>query len=270
MQTEREKKERQREKLLMQPKKSQMEAPSSSIVKNGGMYELINELIFSSNVVYKFRRLSERREEEVQSRGDNSVKSTKRREAHQTDSKSDFEQTLTHRLKFVASDPRIPHPPEEEDECLLRATGPEMGPVHLHALPRALTRPCIRHEVFHHVAQETSAYELWIKLEKMYQAKTSRNKALLMRRLVNLKLQRGTMAEHTSEFQNLVNQLASIDLYFDDEMQALLFLSSLPESWETLVVSLSNSAQDGKLTMSTIKNALFNEESQKKEMGTTD
>ncbi|GFS37296.1 hypothetical protein Acr_00g0051210 [Actinidia rufa] len=118
--------------------------------------------------------------------------------------------------------------------------------------------------------EETSAYELWTKLEKMYQAKTSLNKAILMRRLVNLKLQRGTVAEHMSEFQNLVNQLASIDLHFDNEMQALLLLSSLLESWETLVVSLSNFVQDGKLTMSTVKDALFNEESQKKEMGTTD
>ncbi|GFZ13815.1 thioesterase superfamily protein [Actinidia rufa] len=98
-----------------------------------------------------------------------------------------------------------------------------------------LIRQCIGHEVFHHVAQETSAYDLWIKLEEMYQSKTSQNKALLMRRLVNLKLQRETtVAEHTSEFQSLVNQLTSVDLQFDDEMQALLLLSSLPESWETL------------------------------------
>ncbi|GFS33528.1 hypothetical protein Acr_00g0029030 [Actinidia rufa] len=114
-----------------------------------------------------------------------------------------------------------------------------------------LIRQCIGHEVFHHVAQETSAYDLWIKLEEMYQSKTSRNKALLMRRLVNLKLQRETtVAEHTSEFQSLVNQLTSVDLQFDDEMQALLLLSSLLESWETLVVSLSNSAPNGKLTTS--------------------
>jgi len=134
-----------------------------------------------------------------------------------------------------------------------------------------LIRQCIGHEVFHHVAQETSAYELWIKLEEMYQAKTSRNKALLMRRLVNLKLQRETtVAEHTSEFQNLVNQLTSVDLQFDDEMQALLLLSSLPESWETLVVSLSNSAPNGKLTMSMVMDALFNEEARRREMGSTD
>ncbi|GFZ11618.1 hypothetical protein Acr_23g0000030 [Actinidia rufa] len=134
-----------------------------------------------------------------------------------------------------------------------------------------LIRQCIGHEVFHHVAQETSAYDLWIKLEEMYQAKISRNKALLMRMLVNLKLQRETtVAEHTSEFQSLVNQLTSVELQFDDEMQALLLLSSLPESWETLVVSLSNSAPNGKLTTSMVMNALFNEEARRREMGSTD
>ncbi|GFS36514.1 hypothetical protein Acr_00g0046430 [Actinidia rufa] len=92
-----------------------------------------------------------------------------------------------------------------------------------------------------------------------------------MRRLVNLKLQRETtVAEHTSEFQSLVNQLTSVDLQFDDEMQALLLLSSLPESWETLVVSLSNSAPNGKLTTSMVMDALFNEEARRREMGSTD
>ncbi|GFY93698.1 hypothetical protein Acr_09g0001440 [Actinidia rufa] len=105
-----------------------------------------------------------------------------------------------------------------------------------------------------------------------HEAKTSQNKALLMRRLVNLKLlqRETTVAEHTSEFQSLVNQLTSVDLQFDDEMQALLLLSSLPESWETLVVSLSNSAPNGKLTTSMVKDALFNEEAQRREMGSTD
>ncbi|GFS34657.1 phytosylfokine-alpha receptor 2 [Actinidia rufa] len=92
-----------------------------------------------------------------------------------------------------------------------------------------------------------------------------------MRRLVNLKLQRETtVAEHTSEFQNLVNQLTSVDLQFDDEMQALLLLSSFLESWETLVVSLSNSAPNGKLTTSMVMDALFNEEARRREMGSTD
>ncbi|GFS44407.1 hypothetical protein Acr_00g0090160 [Actinidia rufa] len=112
-----------------------------------------------------------------------------------------------------------------------------------------LIRQCIEHEVFHHLAQETSAYELWIKLEEMYQAKTSQNKALLMRRLINLKIQRETpMAEHSSEFQNLVNQLTSVDLQFDYEI---------------------NLAPNEKLTTSMVIDALFNEEARRREMGKT-
>ncbi|CAH9079859.1 unnamed protein product [Cuscuta europaea] len=53
-----------------------------------------------------------------------------------------------------------------------------------------------------------------------------------------------------------------------DEMQSLLLLSSLPDSWETLVVTLSNSAPNGKLTMSVVKDALFNEEARRKDMST--
>lgn len=67
-------------------------------------------------------------------------------------------------------------------------------------------------------------------MEVMYQSKTSRNKALLMRRLVNLKLRSGKkVAVHTSEFQSLVNQLASANMKSKDETQALLLLSSLPD-----------------------------------------
>ncbi|GFS31257.1 hypothetical protein Acr_00g0016490 [Actinidia rufa] len=76
-----------------------------------------------------------------------------------------------------------------------------------------------------------------------------------------------TVAEHTSKFQSLVNQLTSVDLQFDDEMQALLLLSYLLESWETLVVSLSNSTPNGKLTTSMVMDALFNEEAQRRENG---
>ncbi|GFZ02780.1 hypothetical protein Acr_15g0013880 [Actinidia rufa] len=53
-------------------------------------------------------------------------------------------------------------------------------------------------------------------------------------------------------------------------MQALLLLSSLLESWETLMVSLNNSAPNGKLTTSMVMDALFNEEARRREMGSTD
>ena len=79
-----------------------------------------------------------------------------------------------------------------------------------------------------------------------------------------------SVAKHTNEFQNLINQLNSVEMTFDNEVQALLLLSSLPDSWETLVVSLGNSALNGKLTMELVKDALFSEEARRKEMETYD
>jgi len=48
---------------------------------------------------------------------------------------------------------------------------------------------------------------------------------------VNLKLKEGkSIAEHLSEFQDLVNQMITMKLVIDDELQALLLLSSLLDS----------------------------------------
>ncbi|GMP68924.1 hypothetical protein CsSME_00028367 [Camellia sinensis var. sinensis] len=102
----------------------------------------------------------------------------------------------------------------------------------------------------------------------MYQLKTARNKALVMRRLVNLKLKNDVpVTEHTSEFKNLMNQLATVKMPLDDEMQAVLLFNSLPDSWETLVVSFSNSAPEGKLTMNMVIDAMYNEKTMMKDMG---
>lgn len=55
----------------------------------------------------------------------------------------------------------------------------------------------------------------------------------------------------------------------DDKVQALLLLSSLPDSWNTFVVSLSNLAPEGKLTLKMVKNSPLNEEARRKEKKAT-
>ena len=93
------------------------------------------------------------------------------------------------------------------------------------------------------MSQETIAETLWEKLRSLYEKKKAQNKAFIARKLVNLKLKEGkSIADHLSEFQDLVNQMVTLKLVIDDELQALFLLSSLLDSWETLVVSLSNSA----------------------------
>ena len=131
---------------------------------------------------------------------------------------------------------------------------------------------CIRQyidvSVFHHVSQETTVETFWEKLRSLYEKKTAQNKAFIARKLVNLKLKEGkSIAEHLSEFQDLVNQMVTMKLVIDDELQALLLLSSLPDSWETLIVSLSNSAPNGVLQLAIVKDSLLNEETRRNNMG---
>ena len=78
-----------------------------------------------------------------------------------------------------------------------------------------------------------------------------------------------SMIEHLNNFKGFVNQLSKIDMKLDDEIQAILLLTSLPESWDALVVTLSNSTPDGKLTMDTVCDSLLNEEARRKERGIT-
>ena len=69
-------------------------------------------------------------------------------------------------------------------------------------------------------------------MESLYERKTAQNKAFAIRKLAHLKLKEGRfVVEHLSEFQDLVNQLNRMNLVVDDELQALLLLSSLPDSW---------------------------------------
>ena len=80
-------------------------------------------------------------------------------------------------------------------------------------------RQCIDVSVFHHVSLETNAEALWEKLRSLYERKTAQNKAFIARKLVNLKLKEGkSIADHLSEFQDLVNQMVIMKLVLDDEL----------------------------------------------------
>ena len=131
-----------------------------------------------------------------------------------------------------------------------------------------MIRKYIDQSLFEHVSNYTNAYELWTKLESLIEKKTPRNKAHLVRCLVKLEyMDSQNMIEHLNTFKGIVNQLKKVDMNIDDELQTLLLLSSLPESWDTLVVTLNNFAPNGKLSMDNVTNNFLNEESKWKEKG---
>jgi len=96
-------------------------------------------------------------------------------------------------------------------------------------------------------------------LEETFAKESAQNKVFVIRDFVNLKYKDGEDASvHINEFQGFLNQLSLMNLELADEMEALILLSSLPDSWETLVVSLSNSTPNGKITLKKVKDNILN------------
>ncbi|GJU36784.1 hypothetical protein Tco_1185138 [Tanacetum coccineum] len=97
--------------------------------------------------------------------------------------------------------------------------------------------------VSYNIVNEKTTYDLFKALSNMYEKPNAPNKVILIRQLVNTKMKEGTsVADHVNEFNSILSRLMSVDIKFDDEVQALLLLSSLPENWSGTVTAVSGSA----------------------------
>ena len=82
-----------------------------------------------------------------------------------------------------------------------------------------------------------------------------------MLKLMNLKLKEcQSIVEHLNDFKGMISQLSIAGLSLYDETRACSPLNSLPDGWNTLVVSLGNSGPEEKITLAMVRNSLFNEE----------
>ena len=68
------------------------------------------------------------------------------------------------------------------------------------------------------------------------------------------------VAQHLNEFNTITNQLSSVKIDFDDEICALIILASLPNSWETIRIAISNSIGKEKLNSNDIRDLALAEE----------
>ena len=79
-------------------------------------------------------------------------------------------------------------------------------------------------------------------LLNMYEKPSAMNKVYLMRRLFNLQMFEGEyVVDHINEFKMIVSQLSSVEINFDDEIRALILMSYLPESWDSVVAAINSS-----------------------------
>ncbi|KAL6534427.1 hypothetical protein OROHE_013352 [Orobanche hederae] len=140
----------------------------------------------------------------------------------------------------------------------------------LHRQVCGYIRQWVDDNVLNHISGEKDARELWHKLEQLYARKTGNNKLFLIKQMMNLKFRDGTpLSDHLNAFQGIINQLAGMGIKFEEEVQALWLLGTLPDTWETFRTSLSNSAPDGVISMELAKGNMLNEEVRRKSQGSS-
>ncbi|GJY20035.1 retrovirus-related pol polyprotein from transposon TNT 1-94, partial [Tanacetum coccineum] len=104
-------------------------------------------------------------------------------------------------------------------------------------LQRKGTTDC--NKVLREVTEETTAAEVWSKLETLYMTKSLANKLYLKKKLYTFYMQaERKISEHVDEFNKIVLDLANIKVKFEDEDLALLLLTCLPASYEYFVDTL--------------------------------
>ena len=68
------------------------------------------------------------------------------------------------------------------------------------------------------------------------------------------------MAEHLNKFNTVTNQLTSVGINFDSEVRALLIHSPLPNSWDGLVMAVSNSLGSSSMKYDDVVSVILREE----------
>jgi hypothetical protein len=92
------------------------------------------------------------------------------------------------------------------------------------------------------ISKEKTTKEMMDALDKLYEKPSTSNKVFLMKKLFNMKMSEGgSVVDHLNEYNTVTSQLSYVKVDFDDEVRALLILCSFIESWNGLVMVVSNS-----------------------------
>ena len=131
-------------------------------------------------------------------------------------------------------------------------------------------RLTLSRSIAHNVVKEKTTADLMKALSGMYEKPSANNKVHLMKKLFNLKMaENASVAQHLNEFNNITNQLSSVEIDFDDKIRALVVLASLPNSWEAMRMVVSNSIRKEKLKYNDIRDLILTEEIRRRDTSET-
>ncbi|KAK2972410.1 hypothetical protein RJ640_002950 [Escallonia rubra] len=132
----------------------------------------------------------------------------------------------------------------------------------------ATVRLSLTPQVAFNISKKKTIAAVMKALEILYEKPYVSNKVFLMNKLFNMRMsENGYVVDHLNDFNGVTNQLESVGINFDDEIRALLFLCSLPDSWNNLVTTVSNSTISGTLTLNNVVSSVMNDEMRRKTIG---
>ncbi|GLU00724.1 hypothetical protein SLE2022_180700 [Rubroshorea leprosula] len=138
----------------------------------------------------------------------------------------------------------------------------------LHRRVCGFIRQWIDDSMLNHINDETDARTLWTKLDQLFRAKTGQNKLCHIKKLMYSRYKDGTpTADHVNDFLGIIKELANLGIDFDDGVNGLILLNTLPKSWESFRSTTINSSPGGQVTLEIAKNRIFEEEKRMRALG---
>ena len=117
-----------------------------------------------------------------------------------------------------------------------------------------------------HIQDAKTSKEAWSKLAAVYENSGTANKMHLQEELMTSKMEEGgSAARHIEHLRRIVGQLATLGVAVSEEQYKLTLLRSLPQSFDSLVVTLENMADD--LKIEDIHARILREESRQESLG---
>ena len=128
---------------------------------------------------------------------------------------------------------------------------------------------CLAPSVAFNITKVKTTEDLMKTLVTLYEKPSTSNKVFLMKRLFNMKMAEGGFyTDYLNEFNIVTTQLSSMGVNFDEEIRALLILCSLSESWNGLVMAMSNFVpRSGTLKYDDVISVILSEETCRKILG---
>lgn len=117
-----------------------------------------------------------------------------------------------------------------------------------------------------HIKRHSSAKQTWDALKAYHQKSTLSNKVCLLRKLCKLSLsESGDLEAHLIVMDEIMDQLTTLGEPLKDELSVAFYLSSLPESYGSLIVALET-RPEADLTRDLIRGKLLDESRRRKDL----